>query len=250
MGDFMGIRRTLPAVAATIIYSLFATSVYAATARANAKATRLYVPIGYDDNDEIVAVVEGYLETPCEQLRGAKVHQVGNTFVVEPQRESYGKKCDPLQVPFTLEVILNPEDTIAEGSYLVQVEGKSRTLTEPLIVKKSTEEWPDEFVYAPVDDAEVGLLSGGKMRAVVQGRFQNTCVAIDEMKIETKNGKTYELQPKTKWLKVDTKGEPCINKEIRFTAHADFDEPTPGRYLLHVRSQSGRAVNRIFSNVW
>ncbi len=246
----MGIRRSLPALTAAFIYTLFATTLYAGAARAGVKAMRLYVPVGYDDNDEIVAVVEGYLENTCDQLRGAKVTHVGTEFLIEPQREAHGTKCDPLQVPFTLDVVLNPDDSVAAGTYSVRVEGRSKPLVEPLVIKAATEERPDEFSYAPVDDADVGLLSGGRMRAVIQGRFQNTCVAIDEMKIGTLNGKTYELRPTTKWLKTDSRGGPCANKEVRFTAKVDFDEPTPGRYLLHVRSQSGRSVNRIFSNVW
>jgi hypothetical protein len=250
MGDFMGNRRLVPTIAAAFIYAFFASSLYASAARAGVKATRLYVPVGYDSNDEIVAVVEGYLENTCEQLRGAKVTPVGTDFLIEPQSEKHGTKCDPLLTPYTLEVVINPEESLDQGRYTVRVQGRSKMLTEPLVVKVASGQWPDEHIYAPVDDAEVGLLSGGRMRAVIQGRFQNTCVVIDEMVLDTKNGKTYELRPKTKWLTADEKGAPCAYKETRFTAKVDFDEPAPGRYLLHVRSQSGRSVNRVFSNVW
>ena len=88
------------------------------------------------------------------------------------------------------------------------------------------------------------------MRAVIEGRFQNTCTVIERIELSTLNGKTYEMRPIRKRLSTAPDGKPCAEKEIRFTAHKDFAEPPPGRYLLHVRSQSGRSVNHIFTNIW
>lgn len=237
----MRLLHSLPAIALA----------FASPARASISATKLFVPSGFTSNDEIVVVVEGYLSSPCEKLRGAKVETRGHTFKIVPKSETQGK-CEELKVPYTLEVVLNPDAAIEpDDDYIVEVAGPAgKVLREPLEVKEPPMEWPESRMYAPVDDADVGLLSGGKMRAVIQGRFQNTCYAIDEFQVSTGNGKTFEAVPIIKPLARDPKGKPCKAVETPYTAYADFDEPRPGRYLLHVRSQSGTAVNRVFTNVW
>lgn len=238
----MGWKRLIPAIALILSSP--------ATARANVPAERLYVPTGYDETDEVVVVVEGYLDSTCYQIRKAKVVLNGSVFDVYPQAEKQGVDCDPLPVPYVLEVLLNPDDAIAPGRYQVRVASKTKNLVETLQVEEAEVNQVDNHPYAPVDDAEVGMLSGGRMRATIEGRFQNTCMVIDRIDVSTQNGKTYEMLPIVKMLKKDPKGDPCRQKERRFDAFRDFAEPPPGRYLLHVRSQNGHSVNHIFTNVW
>ncbi len=216
-----------------------------AMARANVPAARLYVPTGYDETDEVVVVIEGYLKSACYQIRKAMVIENGKIFEVFPQAELRGTDCDPLPVPYVQEVVLNPEQSLDAGSYEVHVPSRGKTLVEPLVVEATVNR-----AYAPVDNAEVGTLSGGKLRATIEGRFQNTCMVLDQIDLSTRNGKTYELLPLVKMLKKDPQGKPCRRQERPFNAGRDFAEPPPGRYLLHVRSQNGHSVNHIFTNVW
>jgi hypothetical protein len=215
------------------------------------KATQLFVPLGYDNNDVIVVVVEGYLENTCQQVRSASVAQSQFEFEVTPLAETLDTRCEPLVTAYTVEVVLNPKGPIDRGNYLVTAPGPNGVrLKEPLPVGEATEVGIDNARYAPVDSLEVGMVSGGKMRAVLEGRFQNTCLSL-EMGLTSSNGKTFELVPIVVPLKADRFGKPCADKEWRYRAHKDFDEPTlPGRYLLHVRSQNGKSLNRVFSNIW
>src|SRR5690606_6916081 len=123
-------------------------------------------------------------------------------------------------------------------------------VTRPLVVRHAESGKVDEKEYAPVDSAEVGMLSHGKLRAVIEGRFQDTCTEIDKIELSTQNGQTYELLPLIRRRKTAPDGSPCRLREHRYTAHQDFDEPDPGRYLLHVRTRNGKSVNHIFTNVW
>ncbi len=240
----------MPAIALILFYSVMGAAIAPTTARAGVSAARLYVPTGYDETDEIVVVVEGYLDSTCYQIRNAKVALTGAVFEVSPQAEKYGDDCDPLPVPYVLEVVLNPEEPLAPGQYKVRVASKTKSLVETLHVTAVEDDAVDNYRYAPVDGAAVGVLSGGRMRATIEGRFQNTCMVMDRIEISTQNGKTYEMLPIAKMLKRDAKGNPCRQMERRFEASRDFAEPPPGRYLLHVRSQNGHSVNHIFTNLW
>ncbi len=253
MGDFMGIKQKLRYLATLVFCWVVASAVHAAPARAGASAHRLYVPVGYDDNDEVVVVVEGYLEETCQKIRGAKVSTSGNTFLVSPQYVVVSSQCDPLKTPFTLDVVLNPDEDLPADTYSVEAEGTSgKRIVEPLVIKKTESKSINDLPYAPVDQADVGFLSGGKMRALISGRLQNTCTVIDETqtRLSTSNDKTFEFLPVTMRLKVAPSGAPCQAKEHRFTVQRDFTPPGPGRFLLHVRTQSGASINRVFTNVW
>ncbi len=213
--------------------------------------TNLFVPWGYDSNDVVVIVVEGYLENTCQQVRGASIVANGFEFEVTPLAETLSTKCEPLVTAYTLEVVLNPKGPLDRGNYAVVAQGPNGTrLKETLVVEQASGAGLDNASYAPVDTIEVGVLSGGRMRAVLEGRFQNTCLSL-EMALTTTNGKTYELVPIVVPLKMDRFGKPCAEKEWRYRVHKDFEEPTtPGRYLLHVRSQNGKSLNHVFSNIW
>lgn len=232
-------------------FFLFSTGAFAFFQYKPLKATHLFVPWGYDSNDAIVVVVEGYLENTCQQVRSASVVPKGFDFEVTPLAETLGTQCEPLVTAYTIEVVLNPDGPVDRGRYNVLAPSHNGSrLKEELIVEEATGAGIDNARYAPVDAVEVGVLSGGRMRAVLEGRLQNTCLSL-EMALTSTNGKTYELVPTVVANKTDKLGKPCADKEWRYRVQKDFDEPAiPGRYLLHVRSQNGKSLNRVFSNIW
>ncbi len=235
----------------SLIVCLFALQSQAASTR-TVNASAVYVPVGYDSNDRrIVIVIEGYLPSSCHRITGARVHRKNSIFEVAPQMEMQGTDCEAgLKVPYLLEKTLNRGGPISAGNYEVHVPAvQGGMLKEPLIVKTAPVARPDSFDYAPVESADVGMLSGGRMRAEIEGRLQNTCYSV-EIKLSTQNDKTYELLPLLRKGTKDKEGEPCQEREWRYQAHADFDEPAPGRYLLHVRTQDGWFLNRLFTNLW
>ena len=208
--------------------------------------TAFFVPVGFDDNDDAVVVVDGYLPDTCYRLRPAEVtvDLAKKRIVVQPKATRFPGLCLDVTVPYSTVVHLG---VVPDGSYTVTT--KQEKAVERLDVKKATIQAPDDYLYAPVDSLQVQILSGGKMRASLMGRFTNTCLKIKEVKL-INSGKSLEALPIMQQLDKAEGGGACENKEIPFEYKLDLPLLNPGRYLLHVRSLNGQSVNEVFTNMW
>lgn len=206
------------------------------------KATNLFVPVGYDDNDEITIVVDGYLPDPCHKLKQptVKVDAQRKTVSVMPMAALYKGHCPDVTVPFQQVVHVG---VLNAGNYTV--EQWDQSLKETLAVKTAAGPGPDDYLYAPIDQAQVLETEGGKSLAVLKGRFTNTCLRMQEVRV-IDSGKTIEVLPIMEKLDRTPQGA-CERTEKPFEWRAVLPKKAAGRYLLHVRSLDGQAVNTVFS---
>lgn len=227
-----------------ILFGLNLSSASAEEIEQNIPATHLFVPVGYDDNDQVDVVIEGYLPDSCHKLGWVEVAKdiENKTIDMKVNVWKIGEECLEIQVPFTHTVRLG---RFPEGSY--QVRMRSQDLTRKLAISRSTKGLPDEFLYAPVDSARVAsLLPKPGSIAVIEGRLTNSCLKVKELKV-LNHEETVEVLPLMEMTKVDPQGEPCRKMERTFVATAPMPELKVGRHLLHVRSLNGQSVNAAFS---
>jgi len=206
----------------------------------------VFVPVGFDDNDETTVVLDGYLPDPCHRLRqpDVQIDAQKKTVTITPFGERFQGYCPDFIVPYHQIVSLGK---LRASDYTVRVLGTD--LQQPLAVTVAKNPGPDDYLYAPIDRAEVLKTGHGKMQARLHGRFTDTCLVIEEVKVKN-SGKTIEVLPIMKLLARPPHGLPCRPIERPFTAKVDLPQLAAGRYLLHVRSLNGQAVNEIFSTVW
>ena len=204
------------------------------------EARHLFIPNGYDNNDEVQVVLEGFLPDTCHKQRQAevKVDAAAKKIVVEPRAQIMTGVCQDVTVPYTSEIYLGQ---LAPGTYEVQT--KNGKLKERLVVKEAAKPTPDDHLYAPVDHASVDF-AGGKTTITLYGMFTNSCLRIEDVKL-TNSGKTLEILP---IMKAD--GQRCQAEERPFVHRKELPELDLGWYLLHVRSLNGQAVNVVFTNLW
>lgn len=207
----------------------------------------LFVPVGFDDNDEIVAVADGYLASPCLKISSSVVKKdlVTKLITVDVQTKKEPGDCKwDFRVPFTTVLTLG---SLPVGEYTVRtIDGK---LQEKLKVTEAKSGSVDNSLYAPVDKAQVKVNSDGRFEAVVEGRFTDTCSTVGEL-VLSDSGKTLELLPLMRRERPDAHEGQCEPRETRFIAKKVLPELMPGRYLLHVRSLNGQSINDVFSNFW
>jgi hypothetical protein len=203
----------------------------------------LFVPSGFDDNDESVIVLDGMLRSGCYKISQAKftVDQETNTIQVTQYARKYPGPCVMALVPFTNEVRLG---VLPQGDYTVVT--NSGALSERLEVKEALNAGPDDYLYAPVEAVtvhEISTDSNGNYIAFLTGRFTTNCMAWDSTKVVTA-GKTVALQPIIKMLDLPV----CEDATIPFRIAVDLPRNlADGRNLLHTRSLSGRSVNTVFT---
>lgn len=201
------------------------------------KIQNLFVPYGYDDNDEVVVILDGYLPDTCFKLAGSEVKRDGDKITITQKAREYSGNCFDVTVPFTTTVKLG---VLAKGDYAVVV--NRGVLTDKLNVKEATKAGPDDYLYAPVEAVRV---EAGN--AILQGRFTNNCLKIEDVKL-SHTGKTVQVLPIMSLLTPSEAGHACETGEFTFSRSVGLKDLKldAGRHLLHVRSLDGQSVNAVF----
>lgn len=215
----------------------------AESAETEIEAEELFIPVGFDDNDEVTAVLAGYLPDPCHRLIKPylSIDPVFKQITVSVRTRRFAAECPAVAVPFTLEV---PIGALPSGNY--EVVTKSGNLKGKLSVARSSAHLPDDYLYAPVDSARIEYLADGRRLAILEGHFTNTCLKMQETKVIL-TGRTIQVIPIMKFGLTEECGKICRIEERAFKIQVELPAlPEEGRYLLHVRSLNGQAVNEVF----
>lgn len=200
----------------------------------------VFVPVGFDSNDEVEVVLDGYLPDTCYKLAFSRVEldDATKTFVVRQYARKVLGVCFETPVPFTTEVALGQ---VKIGEYTVASRGGE---AQPLEVNAAIHDGPDDFMYAPIDAVRVEKAPDGKrLQAVIEGRFTSSCMQFAELRL-IDSGRTLQLLPIIVLLQQDD----CRIVERPFREIVALPRGmTSGRHLLHVRSLNGKAQNTVFT---
>lgn len=233
---------------------LTSTSVFAADF-----LTEVEVPIentfvphrGYDDNDNIQIVVHGLLPNSCYQIGKTTVEQKNGRYTIKQfATKDEGSFCSQegnlpphLQqmVPFTNEIELG---ALKEGTYNIDFKTMNSEInSRSFQVSQASVQTVDSLRYAAVSNAVIPevIYDTNNVTVNLMGVFTNTCTTFDQIQI-LKQDDVYVVLPTVK-VRNDVQ---CIQMMIPFEKKISLGEITKGEFLVHVRSQSGRSVNRIF----
>jgi hypothetical protein len=209
----------------------------------------LFVPVGFNDNNEVVVVLDGYLGGDCYELRAPRVNVdlASHRIQVEAMAERVQEYCHLIALPFTAVV---PVGVLPVGTYTV-IGGRGR-LHQTLDVVKARVATGDDYPYAGIQSLRVGNgPTEDSVIAILRGKFTNTCQKIGEMRV-THTGPTIQIQPILAVDGADAHGEPCADKIIGFEKKVEIDGLSRGRYLIHVRSAAGQSRNEVidFPLLW
>lgn len=202
-------------------------------------AANLYVPQGYDDNDEIVVMVDGYLPSTCYQLANPKVTTDPSTRIVTVDLKAHVNTgtCFNVPVPFQQEVDLG---SLPAGEWRVQTTVSSHSTSLAVVAASSSA--PDEHLYAPVDSVTVTFdKNEGRYSAELTGDILATCLSFSETRV-LDQGSVLVVLP----ILEQTSSE-CQPTSEHFSHKILLPNSlSPGHHLLHIRSLNGRGVNLLF----
>jgi hypothetical protein len=236
------IRKALSAAVATLA---FVAPVAVAESFELVRSTNysVFVPEGFDDNDEVTVVLDGFLPSTCYKLDSTdyQVNPETRVVTVSQQLRKYDNTCLEVLVPFT-NVVRIP--ALPHGPFtLSAAEGR---VTQLIRIAESTNAGPDDFLYAPIENISIESLPGSSTAnfAVLEGRFTNTCMQWDGEPRVIDSGRAIEVLPV---MKMEQR-EDCMDIDMWFKVKVNLPRKTElGRYLVHVRSLDGHSENRMFS---
>lgn len=198
-----------------------------------------YIPGGFDSNDRAELVVEGLFPNTCYRVGPYEksMDSTGKELLITQMAYKYQGMCLMMLVPFSQTVQMG---IMKANTYTVKDGNSGRGMGE-LPVRLATNVGPDDFLYASVQDAYVGVVDGNKRAIVLQGELPGDCWAIKEKKVVLDGKNVLAVMPIIEKIRKNN----CNDYRMQFMTTVDVPEVTPGRYLLHVRSLNGQAINKL-----
>lgn len=200
----------------------------------------LFIPSGFDNNDNVEVVVTGKFPNPC--FSGNKIEvEVDNDMVfinviALPKEDK--NQCEKLKVPFSERVNIG---SLQAGDYKVFVnKGSASELRGDLEVALSTSSSVDDHIYAQVDYVELGFTGGLSGDAMLIGSSVSPCLVLDKVEYISNKSDTYSILPIMKKV-----SQNCPEKKSRLAIPVKFDPKklASDKILLFVRSIDGKSAH-------
>lgn len=198
---------------------------------------RTFAPKGFDDNDQTQVVIEGRLPNDCYRLEQASLSSdpVKKEITIQPKASYYNWLCLEVLVPWTQVITVGH---LEPGEWKIKVGSTGQS--ELLTINQSSSLSPDDFVYAPVDSMNIDVIEKIAV-ATIKGRFATRCGELSEVKV-IDSGKTIEVLP----IMTAGTARNCERKDLPFEYKFELPQKSMGRYLVHVRSLNGQAINQVY----
>ena len=198
---------------------------------------KIFVPRGFDSNDNVEVVGVGNFAHSCYHIAPADVavDQQAHTISLSPVAYRIGGMCLQVQLPFARVVevgILNP------GHYQIIQSADHKDLGS-LDVELAKGGAVDNFLYAPISQAFY-TQENGASQVRLTGYFPNSCMRMKEVR-STVSADTIVILP---IVEMNDNGN-CLAQPTAFKAVTNLSKLKLGRYLLHVRSMNGHSINEI-----
>ncbi|RYZ94678.1 MAG: hypothetical protein EOP11_26010 [Proteobacteria bacterium] len=207
------------------------------------KPDEIFLPPGFDSNDNAQLVVAGGLQNTClkQGRTTAKVDEAAKKIFVTQEAFKYNSAwCADLYATYVQTVDLG---VIKDGKYQVMVnDGQDKPVAAGImsIAAAKTAE-PDSNTYAPIEEVTIEKVNG-KRELTLRGTLNSRCTKIDEVKIMQRTPGVIEVLPIT-----DLKeGIRCVREASDFSKTVELPEMN-GPTLVHIRSLAGGSVNRVLN---
>ncbi len=200
----------------------------------------IFVPKGFDNNDNAQVVITGAYPNTCYQVGRVDALVNDETKTIDVEVTSFfhsNRPCLMLYTPFTEVVSLG---LLKAGSYHVQVNNKADQQLMPVSI--APVDSSDDFVYANV----FGLIRKGDRGFVLEGRLPKACAKLQKVQMIEEPGNVVVVLPLVEFP------EGCdpnvVNDRDRgqaFSEEIQLPSSMKGRYLIHVRSLNGGSMNQV-----
>lgn len=231
------IRISFIIISALILMGANSSVVYAQPAKVPAYFQKMFIPGGFDSNDHIQIVGEGRFSNSC--FRQAETHvridDVQKKIFLGPVAYSYPGICLMVIVPYqkTVDVgILKP------GKWEI-IQATDDIKIGEMSVLNAASKGADDYLYAPISQGFF-YQTGTVGHLALTGEFSNSCMRLDHVKI-TIEPQVISVQP----IATMDQSTDCKEGKFPFSQNTEINNVPAGRYLLHIRSLNGNAINSL-----
>lgn len=212
---------------------------------------KVFVPNGFDNNDNIEIVVSGNYPNTCYKTGPSlvEIDFVQKIISLTPQSFKYhSPHCADAFVSFVQTIAIG---SLPEGEYKIKLSNSPAMPMNNLIVKPRFTESPDDYLYAPVDSAYLEYDPLTKQNFItLAGEYpefsDGGCASLENVQFHLSPGPVLVVLP---ILSVFSDCE-TTQGQRRFIKKVLLPDSVPGGSLLiHVRVLNGNSLNRLTSVV-
>lgn len=212
-----------------------------------APVSKIYVPTGFDDNDDVQVFVYGNFPNSCFQLGSIHINrdESARRFVIDIKATYLPDAgfCVQILKPYVTAIKLG---TLPQGVYQLVVNPEVGDIRRTISIGKSVSGSTDDFFYADVVFADIEDGSGGSQLLVIEGfypilkrgcaRFAEDPRVIDD---------AYDLITVLPILEFFDDHH-CNDGVMQFRTKILLERAIEGETLIHVRRIGGMSYTRLF----
>lgn len=203
----------------------------------NSPVDHLFIPTGFDNNDNVEVFVSGKFPNSCYSRNKVEVNVQEDTIKINVTAllNSESEKCEDYKVSYLEDVTIG---NLQAGEYKVIVNNK---ISEKLAIAETRSTSVDDYIYGEVDYIELGFTGGLNGEVALVGRTAD-CIVLDRV-VTIDNGKdTLSILP---IMKIASNS--CAKQKVLFTIPVIFDQTKfkGEKILLYVKTMDGKSVTSL-----
>ena len=202
-----------------------------------APVSHVFIPNGFDSNDNVQVVVIGRFPTTCYQLYTHAVRREGSQIKVYVYAiYQSDRPCADAIVPFKQEINLGAAN---KGVYDIVVNpGSSHPVHGRVPVVAAKTNRIDDYIYAYVE--YIGSVKNDPNRVKIGGYIASDCFKFKQFHKMTNKKDVIAVLPILEQV-----SDFCPMKMTPFEYAIDIPKMNSRQVLLHVRSMEGQSVNKV-----
>jgi hypothetical protein len=201
-----------------------------------AQVRKVFVPKGFDSNDNALVVVEGAYPNSCYKMGPTRVQVDNERHEVSVEVSAYyttRSYCLMLYIPFTQTVNIG---VLPAADYKLTINSKE---SEILPVMTAANSQTDDYLYATISS----LSRRAPRSFLIQGVLPSSCAALSEIRVIKEAGNVVTVLPIVKIAGgCQPDNEP---QDLAFETEFEVPADVQGENLLQVRSLNGASINQV-----
>ena len=211
-----------------------------------APVDKIYLPHGFDDNDNVELILKGQFPNTCYKTGPVSVDIDKKARKIKINAQSYRAQqtmCADVMISFIQPVHLGILD---QGSYSVELAGNPNVTPIKLNIELAKHATQDDYLYAPVDTATVAVGDSDDNNVLrIEGNYPYMlvgCMVTKELRTSYDKDGVLTVQPISEFAD----GDECTSQKL--STHYKIEKDLgkvglKGEYLIHVRTLNGLSLN-------
>jgi hypothetical protein len=200
-------------------------------------AEHVFVPNGFDSNDNSEIIVSGWYPNPCHEWSRSIIHKHKNEVNIKLKalvKDGSDRVCIDMAVPFMESVKMGP---MGQGDFQIHVGEKEASMH----ISKTDSGSIDDYIYGKVIH-----VTSADQKLTIEMEKPSSCLVFDQFKVVYNGHDTCAILPIMKQTSRTCPRDPSVFTQTLNIPGECLEKSE--KVLFHIRSLEGKSVNYLYDN--